>query len=148
MRLPNRRNDTVIDDHIVALDENGRPSFNRLQGFGSAQAIVLYAFDLLMLRGKDVRLRSLEDRREQLRETVLTLPGRSNPLFGSDMTGVLYSKRDVIWRVLASRKTWSLTQWSGWLNLFHCGLITPRQLMLYARRPSRSLWRWKGQIRR
>src|ERR1700751_5071857 len=48
--------DTVIDGEVVALDEHGRPSFNLLQGFGNAQTIVLYAFDLLMLRGKDVRL--------------------------------------------------------------------------------------------
>jgi bifunctional non-homologous end joining protein LigD len=44
--------DTVIDGEVVALDENGRPSFNLLQGFGNAQAIVLYAFDLLMLQGQ------------------------------------------------------------------------------------------------
>ena len=67
-------NDTIIDGEIVALDENGRPSFNLLQGFGDARAIVLYAFDLLMLRGKDVRLGRLEDRREQLREIIPTLP--------------------------------------------------------------------------
>jgi ATP-dependent DNA ligase len=67
--------DTVIDGEVVALDENGRPSFNLLQGFGDAQSIVLYAFDLLMLRGKDVRMRPLDDRREQLREIVTTLPG-------------------------------------------------------------------------
>src|SRR6516162_5256961 len=66
-------NDSVIDGEIVALDENGKPSFNLLQGFGTAQAIVLYAFDLLMLRGKDVRLWPLDDRREQLRE-IVTLP--------------------------------------------------------------------------
>src|SRR6516225_3135209 len=66
--------DTVIDGEIVALDESGRPSFNLIQGFGNAQAIVLYAFDLLMLRGKDVRLWPLDDRREQLREIVPTLP--------------------------------------------------------------------------
>jgi bifunctional non-homologous end joining protein LigD len=66
--------DTVIDGEIVALDETGRPSFNLLQGFGNAQAIVLYAFDLLMLRGKDVRRWPLDDRRDQLREIVPTLP--------------------------------------------------------------------------
>jgi hypothetical protein len=40
-------NDTVIDGEIAALEENGRPSFNLLQGFGSSQAVVLYGFDLL-----------------------------------------------------------------------------------------------------
>jgi ATP-dependent DNA ligase len=67
--------DTVIDGEVVALDEHGRPSFNLLQGFGNAQTIVLYAFDLLMLRGKDVRqLWPFDDRREQLREIVASLP--------------------------------------------------------------------------
>jgi DNA ligase D-like protein (predicted ligase) len=66
--------DTVMDGEIVALDENGRPSFNLLQGFGTTQAIVLYAFDLLMLRGTDVRMWPLDDRRAQLREIVSPLP--------------------------------------------------------------------------
>jgi DNA ligase D-like protein (predicted ligase) len=66
--------DTIIDGEIVALDVNGKPSFNVLQGFGDAQSIVLYAFDLLMLRGKDVRAWPLDDRREQLREIVKPLP--------------------------------------------------------------------------
>jgi bifunctional non-homologous end joining protein LigD len=64
----------VVDGEIVALDENGKPSFNLLQGFGSAHAIVFYAFDLLMVRGKDSRLWQLDDRRGQLREIILTLP--------------------------------------------------------------------------
>jgi bifunctional non-homologous end joining protein LigD len=34
-------NDTVIDGEVVALDQTGRPSFNLLQGFGEAQAIVI-----------------------------------------------------------------------------------------------------------
>jgi len=67
-------NDTIIDGEIVALDKNGKPLFNLLQGFGDAQAIVFYAFDMLMLQGKDARLWPLEDRREQLREIVPTLP--------------------------------------------------------------------------
>jgi bifunctional non-homologous end joining protein LigD len=66
--------DTIIDGEIVALDQNGRPSFNLLQGLGEPQAIVLYAFDLLMLRGKDVRERPLDERREQLRQVIPTLP--------------------------------------------------------------------------
>jgi ATP-dependent DNA ligase len=66
--------DAVIDCEIVALDESGRPSSNLLQGFGKAPVIVFYAFDLLMVPGEDVRLWPLDDRREQLRETVPTLP--------------------------------------------------------------------------
>jgi bifunctional non-homologous end joining protein LigD len=66
--------DNIIDGEIVALDEDGKPSFNLLQGFGNAHAIVLYAFDLLMLQGKDVRPWPLDDRREQLREIVQRLP--------------------------------------------------------------------------
>jgi bifunctional non-homologous end joining protein LigD len=68
-------NDTIIDGEIVALDAAGKPAFGLLQCFGSgASALVLYAFDLLMLHGKDVRLWPLHDRREQLREIVQRLP--------------------------------------------------------------------------
>jgi DNA ligase D-like protein (predicted ligase) len=67
--------DTVIDGEIVALDARGKPSFNLLHGFGGgASAIVLYAFDLLMLRGKDVRHWTLEQRRHQLHEVIRQLP--------------------------------------------------------------------------
>ena len=60
MELPS---DTIIDGEIVALDQDGKPTFHLLQGFGAESAeIVLYAFDLLMLRGKDVRLCPLEER--------------------------------------------------------------------------------------
>ena len=66
--------DTIIDGEIVAL-ESGRPSFDLLQGFGRrAPLTVLYAFDLLMLRGKDMRFWPLEERREQLRQIVEQLP--------------------------------------------------------------------------
>ena len=67
--------DTVIDGEIVALDASGKPSSTSSRASeGGASAIVLYAFDLLMLQGKDTRLWPLEERREQLREIVLPLP--------------------------------------------------------------------------
>ncbi|MBV9498629.1 MAG: non-homologous end-joining DNA ligase [Acidobacteriaceae bacterium] len=67
--------DTVVDGEVVALDQEGRPAFNLLQGFGGKAAdVVLYTFDLLMLRGKDVRLWRLEERRDRLREIVQQLP--------------------------------------------------------------------------
>jgi bifunctional non-homologous end joining protein LigD len=66
--------DTAIDGEIVALDADGKPSFAFLQGFAKGTApIVFYAFDLLILRGKDLRLSPLEERRS-LRKIVDGLP--------------------------------------------------------------------------
>lgn len=55
--------DTLLDGEIVALDKAGRPSFNILQNFRSkAQQIQLYAFDLLVYRGKSLIGVPLEQR--------------------------------------------------------------------------------------
>ncbi len=66
--------DTAIDGEIVALDTDGKPSFALLQNSGKA-AITFYAFDLLMMRGRDLRGSALEDRRKRLRKLVSGLPG-------------------------------------------------------------------------
>jgi ATP-dependent DNA ligase len=67
--------DTVIDAEVVALDLAGKPAFNLLAGFGGGAAeIVLYTFDLLKLRGNDVRSWPLEERRQNLREIAQQLP--------------------------------------------------------------------------
>jgi bifunctional non-homologous end joining protein LigD len=48
-QLPPR---TLLDGEIVAIDENGRISFNLLQHHRSqAQALLFYAFDVLIHRG-------------------------------------------------------------------------------------------------
>jgi bifunctional non-homologous end joining protein LigD len=47
--------DTVIDGEVVALDEDGRPSFNTLQNYGSTGApLHFFIFDLLTLSDRDV----------------------------------------------------------------------------------------------
>jgi ATP-dependent DNA ligase len=49
---------------IVAVNEDGLPSFNLLQNFGGAEHTILFhAFDLLILAGTDLRSRPLEQRR-------------------------------------------------------------------------------------
>jgi bifunctional non-homologous end joining protein LigD len=64
--------ETVIDGEVVAFDEQGRPSFNVLQNYGSAAApVVFYAFDLMVLRGKDVMSEPLEKRQRLLESQVL-----------------------------------------------------------------------------
>jgi bifunctional non-homologous end joining protein LigD len=67
--------ETAIDGEVVALDVEGKPSFALLQGFAKSTAqAVFYAFDLLILRGKDLRLSPLEERRKRLRKIVHGLP--------------------------------------------------------------------------
>lgn len=59
--------DTLLDGEIVALDEKGRISFNLLQHHRSkAQALRLYAFDVLIYRGRSLLNVPLENRREAL----------------------------------------------------------------------------------
>jgi DNA ligase D-like protein (predicted ligase) len=59
---------TLLDGEIVALDEKGRVSFNLLQHHRSkAQALVFYAFDVLIYRGRSVLNVPLYFRREVLR---------------------------------------------------------------------------------
>src|SRR5262245_50432127 len=59
--LANLPGETVIDGEVIALDEDGRPSFNLLQNYGSSRASVLYfVFDVMILAGRDVRRETLE----------------------------------------------------------------------------------------
>jgi bifunctional non-homologous end joining protein LigD len=65
--------DGVIDGEIVALDEQGRSSFQALQAFDMGKErppIVFYAFDLLRLNGKDLRELPIEDRKAKLQSLL------------------------------------------------------------------------------
>ena len=63
--------DFTIDGEIVALDEQGRPSFQLLQNSGSSRPpIFFYAFDLLNLEGEDHLDSPIERRRELLHELL------------------------------------------------------------------------------
>jgi bifunctional non-homologous end joining protein LigD len=77
--LASMPDNTVIDGEIVAFGEDGRPSFNALQNFGSAASPVLYyVFDVMMLAGRDLTGEPLE-RRRQLLETGV-LPALAEPV--------------------------------------------------------------------
>ena len=64
----------VLDGEIVALGEDGRPSFQALQHRSSQQKrqIVFYVFDLLYADGQDVTGERLEVRRARLPALVST----------------------------------------------------------------------------
>lgn len=64
-------NDTTVDGEIVALDGNGRPSFNLLQNSRSkALPVLFYAFDLLNLAGHSTIGLPLTIRRQMLKDAV------------------------------------------------------------------------------
>jgi ATP-dependent DNA ligase len=64
---------TLLDGEVVAIDQNGRISFNLLQHHRSqAQALLFYAFDVLIHRGRSLLEMPLDQRREVLSEIFKT----------------------------------------------------------------------------
>jgi bifunctional non-homologous end joining protein LigD len=70
--------DTVVDGEVVAIDEEGRPSFNALQNLTPGTAVVYFVFDVMVLSGRDVTTDTLAKRRELLERKVL--PALAEPV--------------------------------------------------------------------
>jgi DNA ligase D-like protein (predicted ligase) len=87
--------DTVIDGEVVALDADGRPSFNTLQNYGSSGApLHFFIFDVLILKGKDVMGEPLVRRRELIEEHVLPKlvdPVRYSPVLEGTLKQLIHS---------------------------------------------------------
>jgi DNA ligase D-like protein (predicted ligase) len=69
---------TVIDGEVVALDGEGRPSFNALQNADPTAPLVYFVFDVLVLRGRNVMGEPFEKRRALLERHVL--PALTEPV--------------------------------------------------------------------
>jgi bifunctional non-homologous end joining protein LigD len=66
----------------IAFDDDGGPSFNALQNYGSATApVVYYVFDVMVLAGRDVTRETLETRRELLEQKVLPKVFGAGPVY-------------------------------------------------------------------
>lgn len=88
--------ETVVDGEVVALDDSGKPSFNKLQNYAAGSPLLYYAFDLLMLRGRDLRSKPLSERRELLRSKVLSRLGepiRYSPTLDGNLHDLIDSVR-------------------------------------------------------
>src|SRR5208282_5887417 len=84
----------ILDGEIVALDDEGRPSFSLMQqrtGFHPGNrrlprregvAVIYYAFDLLYLDGFDLRRVALDERKQLLQERIVA--GESGVIQFSD----------------------------------------------------------------
>ena len=62
--------DAVVDGEVVALDEEGRPSFSAMQQGKSGTPILYYVFDLLEVEGEPVLDLPLTERRKRLRKLL------------------------------------------------------------------------------
>src|SRR3954451_22740516 len=92
--------DAVLDGEVVAFDERGRPSFERLQGrmhlTSGVEArarlvpVVYVAFDLLWVDGEDLMRRPYAERRERLETLGLEGAAWRTPAYGiADGAGFL-----------------------------------------------------------
>ena len=118
----------ILDGEIVALDDQGRPSFSLMQqrtGFQPGKPrrpgregvpVVYYAFDLLYLDGLDLRRVGLEKRKELLQSILQAgdivrfsdhYPEKGRELFEvagqRGLEGILAKKRDSIYHEERSR---------------------------------------------
>jgi ATP-dependent DNA ligase len=64
MRIPRSRRHpgTTVDGELVAIGEDGQPSFNLLHNSRRDSPVVFYAFDVLAHGGEDVKALPLNDR--------------------------------------------------------------------------------------
>jgi len=71
--------DCIIDGEVVALDEKKAPSFAALQAAlsdGAGARLIYYVFDLLFLKGEDLRALPLLSRKARLEELIGSLSER------------------------------------------------------------------------
>ena len=69
--------DCMIDGEAVALNSKGVSDFSALQAAladGRESALILFAFDLMFLEGRDLRPLPLEQRKQQLQNVLSSLP--------------------------------------------------------------------------
>jgi bifunctional non-homologous end joining protein LigD len=75
--------DCIVDGEIVALDENGAPSFTSLQAAlseGKTNDLVFFVFDLLFADDEDLRGQTLGQRKARLESMLSTHVSKKGPL--------------------------------------------------------------------
>jgi len=91
--------DTILDGEIVALDEEGRPRFQLLQGLAADPAgrppIYYYVFDILRVNGKSVMQLPLEERKKKLAVVLKNAPAilKISPVFEEEPAVLLEHAR-------------------------------------------------------
>ena len=90
--------DAILDGEVVALDDQGRPSFQLLQAFEKGEErppLFYYVFDLLQLDGADLRALPLSERKPRLQKLLEDGPEilRYSVPFDADLDELLEKAR-------------------------------------------------------
>jgi bifunctional non-homologous end joining protein LigD len=109
----------ILDGEIVALDQNGRPSFQALHHASlDGLSLVYYAFDLLHLDGRDLTRTPLDERRAALHDVVAgsglllsePLPGTPDQIAAAvrdlGLEGVVAKRRRSVYAVGRRSDAW------------------------------------------
>jgi bifunctional non-homologous end joining protein LigD len=114
----------MVDGEIVAVDAQGRPSFQVLQNrktLGRGWTVVYYAFDLVSLEGEDLQQLPLHDRKARLKALIAKtgspilrysaeLSGTRSAVIrtvaADGLEGVIAKQRDSLYRAGARVTTW------------------------------------------
>jgi DNA ligase D-like protein (predicted ligase) len=112
------KHDVVLDGEIIALDEEGRPSFQALHHQVSSSTTIFYAFDLLRMDGDSLTRTPLAERREALERALRgsrvlrseALPGTPEQIEHAvrslKMEGVVAKRRLSIYEPGKRSKSW------------------------------------------
>jgi bifunctional non-homologous end joining protein LigD len=86
---------TLVDGEVVAIDKNGRASFNALQHSRSDAQLQYYVFDILVHGGRRVLRLPLEERRELLAETLAQMkyPVLASQAFDAKPADIIWGQR-------------------------------------------------------
>ena len=105
--------ETVLDGELIALDEEGRPSFHLLQNYVSSKAaLVFFIFDVLILRGRNVMTEPLSERRALLEKHVLPKlvePIRCSPELKAGLPQLIASVKSSGLEGLVAHRTLAVT---------------------------------------
>lgn len=86
---------TALDGELVAFDD-GQVSFNALQNAGSGTHVVFFAFDILVIEGKDVKRLPLRSRKDLLRSALTgTEQVQLSDYFGGSLAKFLQGVRQI-----------------------------------------------------
>jgi hypothetical protein len=103
--LANLPDGTVIDGEVVALDEQGKPNFNLLQNYRSAEShIMLYVFDVLVRRGENLTKQTIAKRREIRMRSDISFAGVSGAVTQSGLVSAMVSMLRFRLRLLRWRR--------------------------------------------